>query len=107
MSSAFLQAYSPRVWGHLVTAHVDYYWLSAGLQLFAAPENLAPVYLIKLGRNPSRIVSPQQHEGSFFAIFPKDQRGEYDGEVVDAKPAAALLCRLLSRLPLPPPIQLR
>jgi hypothetical protein len=78
------QGYRPTVWGHLVTAHVDYFNLSAGLQLFVGPEFLSPIYVIKIGNNPSR-VDYIQNEGTFFAYYPKEQRTEYDGEVADAK----------------------
>jgi hypothetical protein len=52
----------------------------AKVQLFAGPEAHPHVYTVQLGRNPSRI-DYSEACGDFFAYYPKEERGEFDGEV--------------------------
>jgi hypothetical protein len=52
----------------------------ARVQLFAGPEVQPNVYTVQLGRNPLRIDYSEAY-GDFFAYYPKEDRGEFDGEV--------------------------
>ena len=67
-------------WGHILTAEVDDLSLVAKVQLFVGPEFLAPVYTVRLGRDPSLIHYSEAY-ADFFAYHPEDQRAEFDGEV--------------------------
>ena len=67
-------------WGHILCAETDYMQFRAKVQLFAGPEAQPNVYTIHLGRNPSRIDYNEAY-GDFFAYYPKEERGEFDGEV--------------------------
>lgn len=67
-------------WGHILCAEVDYLNLTAKVQLFVGPEFLAPVYTVRLGRNPSAIHHSEAY-ADFFAYHSQTQRGEFDGEV--------------------------
>ncbi len=67
-------------WGHILCAETDYMQFRAKVQLFAGPEAQPNVYTVQLGRNPSRI-DYSEACGDFFAYYPKERRGEFDGEV--------------------------
>lgn len=67
-------------WGHILCAETDYIQFRAKVQLFAGPEVQPNVYTINLGRNPSRIDYSEAH-GDFFAYYPRQDRGEFDGEI--------------------------
>lgn len=67
-------------WGHILCAEIDYIQFRAKVQLFAGPEAQPHIYTVHLGRNPSRI-HYNEALGDLFAYYPKDQRGEFDGEV--------------------------
>jgi hypothetical protein len=67
-------------WGHILCAEAGYFNLTAKVQLFVGPEFLAPVYTVRLGRNPSTIHYSEAY-ADFFAYHPRAQRGEFDGEV--------------------------
>ncbi len=69
-------------WGHVVCVQADYLNLTAKIQLFAGPETKPFCYTVQLGKNPSRIIYNEAH-GDFFAYHPKEQRGEFDGEVTE------------------------
>jgi hypothetical protein len=67
-------------WGHILCAETDYMQFRAKVQLFAGPEAQPHVYTVQLGPNPSRIVYSEAR-GDFYAYYPKEGRGEFDGEV--------------------------
>ena len=67
-------------WGHFVCVESDYFRFRAKVQLFAGPTSRPPVYTIQLGNNPSRIHFTEA-SGDFFAYYPKQERGGFDGEV--------------------------
>jgi hypothetical protein len=67
-------------WGHILCAETDCMQFRAKVQLFAGPEAQPNVYTIHLGRNPSRIDFTEAY-GDFLAYYPKEERGEFDGEV--------------------------
>jgi hypothetical protein len=67
-------------WGHILCSEIDYMQFRAKVQLFAGPEAQPHVYTVLLGKNPSRI-HYSEALGDFFAYYPKDERGEFDGEV--------------------------
>jgi hypothetical protein len=67
-------------WGHILCAEADYFNLTAKIQLFVGPEFLAPVYSVRLGRNPSAVHYSEVY-ADFFAYYPETQRGKVDGEV--------------------------
>ncbi len=78
--SVIYLGWRPANWGHLVTAEVDYLRITSRVQLFLGPESLPALYTINLGRNPSPI-HYRQAEVRFFEYFPKDKRGDFDGEL--------------------------
>ena len=67
-------------WGHILCVETDYMQLRAQVQLFAGPEAQPHVYTVLLGRNPS-LIDYSEACGDFFAYYPKEERGEFDGEV--------------------------
>jgi hypothetical protein len=67
-------------WGHILCAETDYMQFRAKVQLFAGPKAQPHVYTVLLGRNPSRIVYSEAY-GDFFAYYPREDRGEFDGEI--------------------------
>jgi hypothetical protein len=69
-------------WGHVLAVELDYLNLRAKVQLFAGPEANPFVYTVQLGRNPS-IIDYNEAYGNFFVYYPKEERGEFDGEVMD------------------------
>jgi hypothetical protein len=69
-----------RVWGHLLTAESDYLGFQGKVQLFVGPENRSTVFTVQLGKNKSHIHYSERY-GDFFAYYPVDERGEFDGEV--------------------------
>ncbi len=78
-----------KVWGHLVCVEADYIGFRAKVQLFAGPENPSIVYTVQLGKNRSPIHYSEVH-GDFFAYYPKEERGEFDGEVSELVGVARL-----------------
>jgi hypothetical protein len=69
-----------RYCGHILTAEKHASRLIARVQLFAGPGSLGKVYCVELGSDPSPIFNSQWF-GDFFGYYPKDERGEFDGEV--------------------------
>jgi hypothetical protein len=68
------------VWGHLIGVDTSDMIFRARVQLFAGPMIVAPVYTVRIGENPSPIHYAEAY-GDFFAYYPLDERGEFDGEV--------------------------
>jgi hypothetical protein len=71
-----------KYWGHILSAERDFLQLRARVQLFARPGSSTMVYSVALGRNPS-LIDYIQLFGDFFAFSPKEERGEFDGEVAE------------------------
>jgi hypothetical protein len=69
-------------WGHLICAQSDYNYFGAKIQLFVGPETRPNVYTVPLGKNPSPIHYSEAY-GDFFAYYPPEDRGDYDGEVTE------------------------
>ena len=69
-------------WGHLIAVESDYTGFRAKVQLFVGPESLSCVYTVQLGKNPSSIHYSEAY-GDFFAYYPAEERGEFDGEVYE------------------------
>jgi hypothetical protein len=67
-------------WGHFVTAESNYFDFKGKVQLFVGPENRSTVFTVNLGQNPSPIHYSEGY-GDFFAYYPPEERGEFDGEV--------------------------
>lgn len=67
-------------WGHFLSVRKELGQVSADLQLFVGPGNLPYVYHVKIGRDPSRIFSPQAR-GDFYHYFEGGPKGGYDGIV--------------------------
>lgn len=67
-------------WGHLIAVDATYWGFRARVQLSVGPQNRSTVYTVRLGKNPSPVHYSEAY-GDFFAYYPKDQRGDYDGEV--------------------------
>lgn len=78
-----------KVWGHLVCVEADYIGFRAKVQLFVGPKNRGVVYIVQLGKNPSPIHYSEVH-GDFFAYYPPEERGEFDGEVSELVGVARL-----------------
>lgn len=77
------------VWGHLIAVHADYLNLGAKVQLFVGPQNRSIVYNVRLGKNPSAIHFSEAY-ANFFAYYPPEDRGDFDGEVADLSALATL-----------------
>ncbi len=77
------------VWGHLIGVESDYMGFRAKVQLFVGPESLSRVYTVRLGKNPSPIHFSEAY-GDFFAYYPVEDRGEFDGEVSELGAVARL-----------------
>jgi hypothetical protein len=74
-------------WGHLIAVEANYTRFQAKVQLFVGPQNRSSVFTTHLGKNPSPIHYTEAH-GSFFAYYPPEERGEFDGEVSDLSSAS-------------------
>jgi hypothetical protein len=68
------------VWGHLIAVHTDYMKFGAKVQLFVGPQSRSIVYTVNLGDNPALIDFSEAY-ANFFAYYPPEERGEFDGEV--------------------------
>jgi hypothetical protein len=78
--SVIYRGWRPANWGHLVTAEVDYLRITSRVQLFLGPESLPALYVISLGRNASHI-HYREAEVRFFEYLPREERGDFDGEL--------------------------
>lgn len=78
-----------RVWGHLIAVDANYMGFRAKVQLFAGPENRSTVFTVHIGKNPSSIHYSEAY-GDFFAYYPLEERGEFDGEVSELGVVARL-----------------
>jgi hypothetical protein len=76
-------------WGHLIGVDATYMGFQAKVQLFVGPQNRSTVFTVRLGKNPSPIHYSEAH-GDFFAYYPAEERGEYDGEVSELGAVARL-----------------
>lgn len=77
------------VWGHLIGVEADYTGFRAKVQLFVGPESRSIVYTVQIGKNPSPIHYSEAY-GGFFAYYPIEERGEFDGEVSELGALARL-----------------
>jgi hypothetical protein len=66
--------------GHVLSAEKHGSRMIARVQLFAGPGSLGRVYCVELGTDPSPIFYNKWF-GDFFGYYPKEERGEFDGEV--------------------------
>jgi hypothetical protein len=66
--------------GHILSAEKHDSRLISRVQLFAGPGSLGRVYCVELGADPSPIFYNKWF-GDFFGYYPKEERGEFDGEV--------------------------
>ncbi len=71
----------PENYCHLLVAGVNHKWLISKLQFFLGPDFLAPVYVIKVGENPSPIYYREVHSHAFVYYENGPQDG-YDGIVL-------------------------
>lgn len=71
------------VWGHLLTAEMDYLNLLGRVQLFLGPTFMPEIYTVRLGRNPSSLHYAKYY-ADFFWYYPPEERGEFDGEAFEA-----------------------
>jgi len=74
------RGYSISRLGHLLTARIGMRWIKARVQFFIGPEYLPPIFDIRLGRNPSKIIYPERF-GHFYYYFSEEDKSSYDGEV--------------------------
>jgi hypothetical protein len=70
------------VWGHLLTAEMDYSNLVGRVQLFLGPTFMPEIYTVRLGRNPSSLHYAKYY-ADFFEYYPPDEREEFDGEIFE------------------------
>ncbi len=78
-----------RVWGHLIVVESGHTGFRAKVQLFVGPQSASRVYTVQLGRNPSLIHYSEAY-GDFFAYYPPNERGEFEGEVSELGAVAHL-----------------
>ncbi len=74
----------PTQWMHILAVERTYDLILAHAQFFAGPGIVPPPYVIRIGRNPGRIVSRREVRAHQFVIL--DPAGE-TGEMVNAEPA--------------------
>jgi len=77
------------VWGHLIAVESDYIGFRAKVQLFVGPESRSMVHTVQIGKTPSPIHYSEAY-GDFFAYFPIEERGEFQGEVSELGALARL-----------------
>jgi hypothetical protein len=77
------------VWGHLLAVESDYTGFRAKVQLFVGPQSRSIVHAVNIGKNPSPIHYSEAY-GDFFAYFPIEKRGEFDGDVSELGALARL-----------------
>lgn len=68
----------PSNYCHLLSTGINYQWLISKLQFFLGPNFLPPVYLIKIGENPSPIWHRETHSHAF-VYYDNGPQGGFDG----------------------------
>jgi len=74
----------PTKWMHILAVERTYDVILAHAQFFAGPGIVPPPYVIRIGRNPARIVSRREVRGHQFVMLDPEAG---TGEMVDAEPA--------------------
>jgi len=74
--------YATNKWGHMLYTEANYHTFFGQVQLFAGPGVNQYVHTVQLGNNPSKIDYLEAY-GEFFWYYPKEDRKEYDGEILD------------------------
>jgi hypothetical protein len=88
----FKQGYRPTHWSHFLIATRDYDQITASAQFFAGPTSLPLPYQVRIGKNPSRIVTRTLHHAHQFVVLsPAEQAPGYDGVMEDLHPANYVL----------------
>jgi len=78
------KGYTLSSWGHLLTARIGRRAIMSRVQFFIGPEYLPPIFDIKLGENPSKIIYPERF-GHFYSYYSEGHKSSYDGEVEPLK----------------------
>ena len=74
----------PKTCCHLLASESDYHFLRVRLHFFVCPAHLPPPYVVRLGRNPSRIVHSINtiHTAMY---YPRGQQGDHDGWIEEGR----------------------
>ncbi len=73
----------PTQWMHILAVERTYNGILGHAQFFAGPQTLPPPYLIRIGRDPARVVRPvERHAHQFVILDPASATGV----MVDAEP---------------------
>lgn len=78
------KGYTLSSWGHLLTARIGTRAIISRVQFFIGPEYLPPIFDIRLGRSPSKIIYPERF-GHFYSYYSEGHKSGYDGEVEPLK----------------------
>lgn len=70
--------------GHLLIARIDMKAIISRVQFFIGPEYLPPIFDIRLGKNPSKVIYNEQF-GHHYSYYTGGRKGGYDGEVTPIK----------------------
>ena len=73
-------------YGHFLAAEVDHRNIRARLQFFLGADNVPIAWIVRIGKNPSRISTPPEQIGHLFSYHPhKDNTNKrFDGEIEQA-----------------------
>ncbi len=85
ISTEITRGMRPVHYCHLLATGVNDQWLISKLQFFLGPDFLAPIYVIKLGENPSPIWYQEVHSDAFIYYENREQDG-YDGYLSTGTP---------------------
>jgi hypothetical protein len=86
------KGYTLSSWGHLLTTRIGTRAIISRVQFFIGPEYLPPIYDIKLGRNPSKIIYPERF-GHIYSYYSKGHKNGYDGKVEPLKIISKIFLR--------------
>src|SRR5439155_4868656 len=82
------RTHRPTKWMHLLAVERTYDSILAHAQFFAGPGIVPPPYLIRLGRDPARIMSRRRTRAHQFVILDPVAG---TGEMLDAEPAEFIM----------------
>lgn len=83
----FRQGYRPSCWSHILAVTCNYNEIVGYTQFFAGPRSLPLPYRIRIGSNPSRIISRTIQHAHQFIILPQTEKSGYIGVMEDLQPA--------------------
>jgi hypothetical protein len=78
----FQSGLRPVDWSHILCVERSYLGIVAFAQFFVGPRSLPPVYEIRLGLNPARIIVPVERKAHIF-LYPSDEAGIGPNGIMD------------------------